>query len=382
VKILADENIPFAREAFGTLGEVVLAPGRAITREMLREADALVVRSVTRVDAALLEGTPVRFVGTCTIGEDHVDRGWLRRAGIAFSSAPGCNANSVGEYVAAVLLELAEKYNLVLDTLRLGIIGVGNAGGKVLEKATALGLSCVLHDPPLAAATGHPRYRPLEELRDCHIFSFHVPLEKSGAHPTHHLVNEDFLAKLWRRPILINTSRGAVVDNQALKAVLRRGRLRAAVLDVWENEPTPDPELLELVDIATPHIAGYSYDGKINGTVQVYQALCRFLGLAPEWTPEGLLPPPPHPELHLDPAAPGAMRSAVHTVYDIMADDRALRELLHLPPEQHARHFDQLRKHYPQRREFHNTTVRLSASAPVMARCMQEMGFVVEEPSP
>jgi len=308
-----------------------------------------------------------------------VDRGWLRRAGIAFSSAPGCNANSVGEYVAAALLELAEKHDLVLDRLCLGNIGVGNAGGKVLEKARALGLSCVLNDPPLAEASGDPRYRPLEEVIDCDLLTLHVPLERGGPHPTHHLVDAAFLARLRPETILINSSRGAVVDNAALKAALQQKRLRAAVLDVWENEPTPDPELLALVDIATPHIAGYSFDGKVNGTLQVYQALCRFLGARARWTPEADLPPPPHPTLPMDATAPDALRRAVHSIYDIMADDLALRELLQLPVEHHAQHFDSLRKHYPQRREFHNTTVRLSGPAPMLARQLHALGFAIEK---
>ncbi len=362
--ILVDENVPYGREAFGLLGEVRTAQGRKISRKMLADVDALVVRSITKVNRELLDGTPVRFVGTCTIGEDHVDKAWLASQGIAFSSAPGCNANSVGEYITAALLHLAEKHGLSLAGMKLGIVGVGNVGKRVWKKAAAMGLQCVLNDPPrFDNEGGDPIFRPLGEILDCDIITCHVPIEKTGPHATWHLVDPAFLSRMKPGAILINSSRGPVVDNQALKSALRDKRLRAAVLDVWEGEPRVDTELLELLDIATPHIAGYSFDGKVNGTRQVYEALCASLNLPAEWDPSPLLPVPDCPQLAVDPSKTGALSGAVRAVYEIMSDDARMREMLALnTPEEQSAWFDRLRKEYPRRREFFNT--RLSFTRP------------------
>ncbi|HDP34379.1 MAG TPA: 4-phosphoerythronate dehydrogenase [Candidatus Hydrogenedentes bacterium] len=379
MKIIVDENIPYGKEAFGTLGDVQTAHGRKITPDMLQGADALIVRSITKVNEALLADTLVRFVGTCTIGEDHIDKAYLAANNIAFTSAPGCNANSVGEYIIAALLVLAERYGLRLDEMSLGIVGAGNVGSKVYKKATALSMTCVLNDPPLADATGDPIYRPVDEILECDVVTLHTPLERGGKYPTWHLGDKEFIRWLKPSAILINSSRGAVVDNFALEEALRTEDIRAAVLDVWENEPTPNTELLRLTDIATPHIAGYSFDGKVNGTTQVYEALCAFLGGEPTWTPQEVLPPPPVPELLVNPDEADPLTGAVLSVYDIMTDDMGMREILELPRENHAAHFDGLRKNYPVRREFFNTTVRLSRPDETLAQRLAGIGFSVAE---
>lgn len=375
MRILADENIPYAREAFEQLGGVVQMPGRAITRDALRDTELLIVRSITKVGPSLLEGTPVCFVGTCTIGEDHIDKAWLAEQGIGFSSAPGCNANSVAEYLVAALLALAERHRLDLDRLSLGIVGVGNVGSKVARKAEALGLACVLNDPPLAGQTGDTKYRPIEEILACDIVTLHVPLTRDGPHPTFHLVDKAFLERMKPGAILINTSRGAVVDGNRLLAALETGRLRGCVLDVWENEPAIDVNLLECVDIGTPHIAGYSFDGKVNGTMQVYAAACRHLGVEPAFDVTPLLPEPPVPAVTVYPDEPDALALAVRTVYDIMADDAAMRELLFLPDEERPARFDALRKHYPVRREFFNTRVELAQPDETLENRLSGIGF-------
>lgn len=377
MKIIVDENVPYGREAFGLLGEVVTMPGRAMSANDVQDADALVVRSITRVNEALLESSNVRFVGTCTIGEDHIDLPYLEQRGIAFSSAPGCNANSVGEYVTAALLHLADRHCFELSTKSLGIVGVGNVGRQVAAKARTLRLRCVLNDPPLAESTCEPCYRSFEEVLDCDLISLHVPLNKSGLYPTYHLVGEDVLARMRPGVILLNTSRGAVVDNAALRQALSDGRLKAAALDVWEGEPSVDAELLDLVDIATPHIAGYSFDGKVNGTRQVFEALCKFLDVPHSWDPTPLLPPPPCPEILLD-APEGAIPGAVRAVYDIMKDDSGMRSMLRLPESDRAACFDQLRKNYPQRREFQNTRVQSRVSNPAILKQLAALGFQCE----
>lgn len=375
MKVVADQNIPYAREAFGLLGDVVTVPGRSMTPDTVRDADLLIVRSITKVDRTLIDGSCVRFVGTCTIGEDHVDKTYLASRGIAFSSAPGCNANSVGDYIVATLFALAERHHLRLDTLRLGIVGVGNVGKRVRAKASALGLECVLNDPPLFDQTGDSVYRPLDELLDCDIITFHAPLEKCGHYPTFHLADTSFIQKMKRGAILINSSRGAVVDNASLKLALETGHLRGAVLDVWEGEPNVDVELLELADIATPHIAGYSFDGKVNGTLQIYEAACRCFDIEPAWDPSPLLPEPDVPELTVYSDEPHAAADAVRAVYDIMRDDAAMRETLGMPPEARGAHFDRLRKEYPRRREFQNTRVIIQPEDKALERLLRGIGF-------
>lgn len=352
--ILADENIPLLEECFGPLGTVRAVPGQAITARAVREADVLLVRSVTRVDAALLDGSRVRFVGSATIGTDHVDRAYLRRAGIAFAHAPGSNADSVVEYVLAALCCLARRHGVSLAGRTVGIVGCGNVGGRLARRLPALGFSLRRHDPPLAEAeerAGRPHsYVGLEEVLASDIVTLHVPLVTTGAHPTRHLIGRRELERVGASAWLINTSRGAVVDNRALREALEAGRPGACVLDVWEGEPRPDRALVEAVSLATPHIAGYSVDGKERGSRMIHEALCRHLGLdapAPspgEGAPRRLLPP--------DPALPEAewLDAVVRQMYDVEADDARFREGLRA--EDPGRHFTLLRKHYPPRRTF------------------------------
>lgn len=371
MKVVADENIPYVREAFETFGEVVTLPGRKMTNADLAGADILLVRSITKVNAALLEGTPVKFVATATIGVDHIDQDYLRARGIGFSSAPGCNANSVAEYITAALFHLAQKHALQLDKMSLGIVGVGNVGRKVAAKARALGLRVVLNDPPLAEATCEPAYRSLAELQACDIVTFHVPLEKSGPYPTVHLCDAAFLAAMKPGSILINTARGPVVDNAALLASLNGGHTRAAILDVWEGEPNTNADLLARVDIASPHIAGYSFDGKVNGTRQIYEAACRHFGRTAAWDPAPLLPTPECPEIHLE--SGDSVADCVHRVYDILADDARMRETLQLPEAERPVYFDRLRKDYPRRREFTHT--RILGGDEALRKQLAALGF-------
>jgi erythronate-4-phosphate dehydrogenase len=370
MRIVADENIPFVREAFERLGEVTTAPGRAMSPALVRDADLLLVRSVTAVNEALLAGSRVRFVGTATIGTDHVDEAYLRSCGIAFAAAPGSNANSVAEYVTAALLVLARRGGWTLAGRRIGIVGVGNVGRRVAQKARALGLGVVLNDPPLARATGDACYRPLNEALDADIVTFHVPFTADGPDATHHLVDDALLSRLRPGAVLLNTARGGVVDTQALDRALSRRRLGAVVLDVWEREPTIDAALLRRVDLGTAHIAGYSYDGKVNGTMMLYEAACRKIGSDPVFRPT--LPAPPVPRVKVTEPGEDGLRQAVLAVYDIEADDAALRRLANLPVAEQGPYFDRLRKEYPVRREFMNTVVE----APTELRsALQGVGF-------
>jgi len=382
VLIVADENIPFVREAFAEFGDVRTMAGREMTPEAVRDAEMLLVRSVTRVNAELLSGSSVRFVGTATIGTDHVDTGWLARRGISFASAPGSNADSVAEYIVAALLVVAGREGRPLAGRALGIVGVGNVGGRVERRARALGMEVALNDPPLARLTGDPKYRPLAELFDCDFITLHVPLEKAGPDATWHLADGAFLKRMGRDAVLVNSSRGAVADNAALLRALESGEIGGAILDVWEGEPEIDVALLELVALGTPHIAGYSFDGKVRGTAMLREAACEFLGTRAEWDWEALMPPPEHGLITLDAAGAAAediLREAALTVYPIERDDEALREIRALAPAERGAFFDRLRKEYPRRREFPNTTVALRGPNAEAAGKLRALGFRVVE---
>ena len=343
MKIVADSNIPYVQEAFAALGDITLAPGRQLTAAHVRDADLLLIRSVTPVNAALLDGSRVKFVATATIGFDHVDVAELAVRGIGFATAAGSNANSVAEYITAALLELAHQKNFRLGDQTLGVIGVGNVGRQVVRYARALGLRVLPNDPPRQRAETLPDFVSLEEVcAEADIITCHVPLTTTGPDATVHLLDPD---RLVRRPILINSARGAVLDNAALVSA----KLAGIVLDVWENEPHIRPDLLDRVDLGTPHIAGHSFDGKVNGTRMIYEAACRHLGAPATWQP--VLPPAPVPRLVVTLGAreeeEDVLRRIIRKVYSITADDARLRAGF--------QEFEKLRTTYPVRREFFNT---------------------------
>ncbi len=379
--IVADENIPCVEEFFGDFGDVRLVPGRRIDAEVVRDAVVLLVRSVTRVDASLLEGSSIAFVGTATIGTDHVDVGYLRGRGIAFASAPGSNANSVAEYVVAALLSLSRMKEFRLEGRCVGVVGVGNVGSRVARYLEILGMEVLLNDPPRKLRErGFPDV-PLEEIMECDVVTLHVPLEKNGDFPTFHMMNSETLSRLKEGAVFVNTSRGAVVDTAALKERLAEGGV-SAVVDVWENEPVIDLELLSLVDVATPHIAGYSLDGKIKATWMLYESFCRFVGEEPQLQLKRFLPPPPLPSVVVEGGGrevEAVVADAVLRVYDPLRDDAALRKLGEMGEEERGGYFDSLRKNYPVRREFFNTEVVLTGGCSAAASVLRGLGFTVKE---
>ena len=378
MKIVADANIPFVKECFSSIGEVTIVGGREITPVVVADADALLVRSITPVDEKLLAGNKVRFVATSTIGFDHVDIDFLGRNNIGFASAPGSNANSAAEYVIAGLLDIGQRYALDLEGRSIGIIGVGNVGSRVAKKCTAMGMAVYLNDPPLQRQTGDAKYLPLEKLFDCDFITFHTPLTFEGQDKTYHLADEKFFKSLKQRCVFINASRGGVVDSSALKSAIRAGRLRAVVLDVWENEPDIDIELLKIVDLGTPHIAGYSLDGKIAGMIMIYRAACEYFAVEPKFDLRDFLPEPAVPELKVDPNIANdqdALLSSVQKIYRIDKDDTRLRRILDKPAENRGEHFDSLRKNYSIRREFQNTRVILEDTNSALAEKLIGIGF-------
>ncbi len=390
MKIIADENIPLVERAFGALGEVCTLPGRAITPQAVRDADALLVRSITAVDGPLLDGSSVRFVATATIGTDHVDEAYLAGRGIGFASAPGSNANSVAEYVVAALLTWAHRRERTLSGMTLGVVGVGHVGGKVAAKARAMGMTVLCNDPPLkrAGAPGSAGFIELDELvRAADAVTFHVPLACAGDDPTMHMIDATLLGRMKLDALLINTSRGAVHDSAGVLAAqdARRAQDLPAhdlVLDVWENEPTIDLALVEQCLIATPHVAGYSLDGKVAGTMMIYQAACRHFGVQPAWTVPDDLPGAAHPLIEVESAGLSdqeILRQVVRHAYDIEWDDATLRGIGDQPAERQGAYFDALRRQYPVRREFSAGRVRPADQRPRAAEMLRGLGFDVAE---
>ncbi|ECC8922659.1 4-phosphoerythronate dehydrogenase PdxB [Salmonella bongori] len=370
MKILVDENMPYARELFSRLGEVKAVPGRPIPVEELNHADALMVRSVTKVNESLLSGKPINFVGTATAGTDHVDEAWLKQAGIGFSAAPGCNAIAVVEYVFSALLMLAERDSFSLRDRTVGIIGVGNVGSRLQARLEALGIRTLLCDPPRADRGDEGDFRTLDEVVvQADVLTFHTPLYKDGPYKTLHLADETLIRRLKPGAILINACRGPVVDNAALLARLNAGQSLSVVLDVWEAEPDLNVALLEAVDIGTSHIAGYTLEGKARGTTQVFEAYSAFIGREQSVALETLLPAPEFGRITLHgPLDQATLKRLVHLVYDVRRDDAPLRKVAGIPGE-----FDKLRKNYLERREWSSLYVMCDdASAAVL---LQKLGF-------
>ncbi|NQU65915.1 MAG: 4-phosphoerythronate dehydrogenase, partial [SAR324 cluster bacterium] len=319
MKFIADKAIPYVQEAFSSIGQVDLLPSAEITPEVLQDVTGLLIRTTTKVTSTLLASSSVKFVGTATIGTDHIDLPYLANKGIYLSSAPGCNAVAVAEYILTALLALQQKTGASIKDRILGIIGAGNTGRALKNKAEAIGIRCILNDSPLFASSSTNEYIELDELiRRANIISIHVPLTRTGKYPTFHLVGDRALSRINPGTIIINTSRGETLDGQALKT--NWGRLGGVILDVWENEPHIDADLLERVHIATPHIAGYSLEGKIRATDTIYRDACNFFGVKKTWKAADALLPYGFPELIL-PNGAKLLELAITQAYNIWEDD-------------------------------------------------------------
>lgn len=358
LRIVADENIPFVREFFESLGSIVTHPGRTLSSAHVADADVLLVRSVTPVNEALLAGSSVKFIGTCTIGTDHLDTAYLDQQDIHYASAPGCNANSVVEYVFSVLTQLKPDW----ISATFGIIGCGNVGGSLYRRLQALGISTAVYDPFLNDSQ-NPNLQTLERVLASDVICMHTPHTDSGPHPSVHLLNQERLDQLGDSCVLINAGRGPSIDNKALKKILEARTDLKVALDVWEPEPNLDVELMDRIQLASPHIAGYSFDGKVEGTAMIYRALCEAFQIAAIHQVRNHLrgDKSNRTELNLIDVEGDlfdAVNHAISTAYDVCSDDRRTREAL---GDQACRdsgaelsgRFDQLRKSYPKRREFH-----------------------------
>ncbi|MCE9678689.1 4-phosphoerythronate dehydrogenase [Shewanella sp. AS1] len=371
MKIIADENMPYVEALFADLGSITRVDGRKLTAEQVKDADVLLVRSVTCVDEHLLSlNHKLRFVGSATIGLDHLDQTYLKQRQIPYTNAPGCNATAVGEYAFMAMLELARRFHQPLKQKTVGIVGAGNTGSALKKCLDAYGVSCLLHDPFLAETEDERDFVSLDELiARCDVISLHVPLTKAGKHPTWYLFDEQRLESLLKGCWLLNCCRGEVIDNRALIEFKQGREDIKLVLDVWEGEPHPMAELIPLAEIATPHIAGYSLEGKARGTFMLYQSLCRQLGKNADKSMTSLLPPLwIHQLTPLSVPDERTLLSLCRLVYDLRDDDELFRQQALMPNG-----FDLMRKNHKYRREFSALTLANTACSDV--DWLSKLGF-------
>lgn len=376
MKIVCDNKIPFLRGVLEPYAEVVYLPGKETTPEVVRDADAIITRTRTICDESLLKGSSVKVIATATIGFDHIDTGWCEEHGIIWRNAPGCNSWSVKQYMSSVLVSLSRMRSFDLEGKTLGVVGVGNVGSKVAQAASALGMKVLLNDPPRERREGSGDFVSLDEiLRRSDIITLHVPLSREGEDATWHLFDAERIGKMSPSQILVNSSRGPVVDNAALKQALKARAIAGGVLDVWEGEPDLDPELVSLLDITTPHIAGYSADGKANGTAASVRTVSEVLGLPlTDWFPGGIPSPSMPLEFGIDAAGKTrqeVLSEAVLYTYDVLEDSGRLRGNLGL--------FEKLRGDYPVRREPSAFTLKLKGGDTALAGALGALGFKVNQ---
>ncbi|UCH15897.1 MAG: 4-phosphoerythronate dehydrogenase PdxB [Bacteroidales bacterium] len=374
MKIIADKDIPFLKGVLEPYAEIEYYSGSQITNEVVMDADALITRTRTKCNSELLHNSNIKFISSATIGFDHIDTDYCKKNKIEWTNAPGCNSSSVQQYVAAALIHISRKYNFSLGNRTLGVVGVGHVGSKIVKLAEYLGMTVLLNDPPRVRNEGLCGFVSLDGiLRDCDIITFHVPLNMSGEDKTYHMINKNLLDKVNPGTFIINTSRGEVADTGDLKNSLSSGKIAGAIIDVWEGEPDIDVDLLDLVDIGTPHIAGYSADGKANGTAMSVRALSKYFNIGIDnWKPVNI-PVPDNTEININNSSePGEniIAEAVINTHNISKDDIRLR--------QSPGTFEKQRAEYPLRREFDSYTVRLARKDRNVVRILRRMGFNVE----
>ncbi len=370
--VIIDNKIPFIEGILDPCADTKSLPGKQFSAQDVKNADALLVRTRTKCDQSILENSNVKFIGSATIGYDHIDTQYCDQHNIAWTNSPGCNADSVAQYIAAALLHLEKKYNFNLKEKTLGIIGVGNVGSRVEKVAHALSMEVILNDPPRQREEGTENFSDLDFLlKKADIITMHTPLNESEIDATQHLANQTFFNKFTKPKFFINTSRGEVVEESALKKACKEGKITGVVIDVWNNEPHADQELIDLVDIATPHIAGYSNEGKANGTAMVIQALSSHFNLGLEnWYPENL-PQDENQLIQINEAeTKEILYKAVEASYNIEKEDQRFRMI---PTE-----FENIRGNYGLRREFPHYAVKLKQNNKEAKRILELLGFRIE----
>jgi erythronate-4-phosphate dehydrogenase len=375
MKVVIDDKIPYIKGALEPFADVVYLPGSKTTPEVVKNADAIITRTRTMCNEKLLAGSSVKFIATATIGYDHIDTAYCSQAGIEWTNAPGCNAKSVEQYIASALFTWALERRIKLREKTIGIVGLGNVGSKVARFCEIIGMKVLLNDPPRERAEGSNNFVSLETIQQqADIITFHVPLNMAGEDATFHMANDLFFGKLARKPLVINSCRGEVFDTNAVKTALKSGVITDFIADCWENEPDIDRELLDMAYLATPHIAGYSKDGKANGTTMSIQAISRFFILGIDnWQPSEV-ELPKNTEIVIDGSRrdeESIIAEAVLSTYDIESDDDALRS--------NPNDFEKLRGDYPVRREFPVFKVITSNVDKRVTEKLKTIGFQVSE---
>lgn len=352
MKIIADKNIPFLKGAIEHYGDVTFLPGIDFTYDSIKEADTLVVRTVTRLNEKILKNTNIKLICTATIGFDHIDTKYCEENNITWKNAPGCNSGSVEQYIISSLIIIARKRGFLLKNKVIGIIGVGNVGKKVARACEILGMKVLLNDPIREQAEENNDFVSIEEIqKEADIITFHVPLTKEGPYKTFHMADHDFFLSLRKHPIIINSARGSIVETNAIKEALRKERISGAIIDCWENEPEIDLEYMNLVDIATPHIAGYSADGKANATRMSLENIANFYNLDKTPISKVKAPDPANPYIDMNGyvSSKNKIENIILKTYNPLLDYARFMEA----PER----FSWLRSDYPLRREYHAYTV-------------------------
>jgi erythronate-4-phosphate dehydrogenase len=375
MKIIIDNKIPYIHGAFEQVAEVIYLPGSKTTPDIVKNADAIITRTRTICNKQLLEGSSVKFIATATIGYDHIDTEYCETAGIEWTNAPGCNAESVNQYISSALFSWSMKNRMGLAGKTIGIIGVGQVGSRIAKTCEIIGMRVLLNDPPRERNEGSGMFTNVQTIQnESDIITFHVPLNMTGEDATYHMVNSEFLQKLKKKPLLINSCRGEVFDTEAVKQARKSGLISGLIIDCWENEPDLDLELLGMVDYGTPHIAGYSKDGKANGTKISVQAVSRFFNLGLDnWQPSKV-EPPENPVFEID----GNQRreysilaEAILSTYNLETDDEAVRK--------NPKDFEKLRGDYPVRREFDSFTIKAKNIETETLEKLEKLGFKIKK---
>lgn len=373
MKFIVDDKIPYIKGVLEPFGEVVYLPGSKTTPEIVREADALITRTRTICNEQLLSGSSVKFIATATIGYDHIDTEYCKSAGIEWVNAPGCNSKSVEQYILSALFVLAKRKGFELKGKTIGVVGVGQVGSKVAHVCELLGMRVLLNDPPRARKEDDVLFCSLDEImQEADIITFHVPLKMKGEDATFHMADDSFFESLKRKPILINSCRGEVFNTSSAKKAFQEGLVSGLVIDCWENEPNIDLRLLRMADLATPHIAGYSRDGKANGTSMSVQAVSRFFGLGLNNWKAKQVDLPFHTRIELDGidlTEEEILSKAALETYDISSEDTTFRK----NPES----FELLRGNYPVRREYEVYTLITKNTKKSTLKILSELGFKV-----
>ena len=375
IKIIADDKIPFLKGVFEPVADIDYYSGKEINSEIVKNADALITRTRTKCNKELLDGSSIKLITTATIGYDHIDTKYCEENNIKWFNAPGCNSGSVKQYITSALFTIAEKEKFNLADKTIGIVGVGNVGSKIQNVAEALGMKILLNDPPRERKEGGKNFCSLDKIKnESDIITFHVPLNKNGIDKTYQLADDLFFDQLKKKPIIVNSSRGEVVKTSSLKNAIKEGKISNVILDVWENEPEIDLELLDIVDIATPHIAGYSADGKANGTSVCVNAINEYfnLGLTKNWFPENVPIAKNGNEISVNTknkSEQNIFADIIFSTYKILEDDMRLR----ISPQT----FEKQRGDYPIRREFQNYIVKNILNDIELKNKLLKLGFQI-----